>query len=281
MTAITLALACVWVAGCGVIGNEATGGVTRAKLDRAASTITMPLDEYDISDDGFATISRARELAFSGCMAQHGVADAGSPEATVKEDRTYGLWIVERAKLYGFGLAPADQTSTSSVGPSGVYRELDPAWVEARTTCMRSLSSELDAFTPPDELTTHPPSFEVRLEASNLAAKDPQWKKHRDEWWQCLRDAGLVPPANEEGWSSQQALDRPRGEAPAEKEEEIRIAVKEATCNESTALTQNLGDIEAGYQVGLIKARQAALNEQKSKNLEYVTKAETYLANHQ
>lgn len=285
MTAITLALATVCMAGCSASGNgvndQATDQLGRAKLNRVASTITMPLDEYDISDAGYATISQARELAFSNCMAKLGVKDAGSATASLSEDRVYGLWNVERAKLYGFGLVPVSQTASPSNEPAGLYRELDPEWVKARTSCMQSLASELDTFTPPDELTNHPASFEVRMDAASLAAKDPQWKIHRDEWRQCLTDAGLIPPTAEEEWSSQQARDRSRDETPSAKEEEIRIAVKEATCNEETAITQHLGDLEAGYQVGLIKTKQAALNEQKSNNQDYVANAEAYLAKNQ
>ncbi|WP_426979990.1 hypothetical protein ACQCSU_21615 (plasmid) [Pseudarthrobacter sp. O4] len=287
MTALTLALATVWIAGCGVGGNEESDEVGRARLDRVASTIIMPLDEYDISDAGWATISRARELAFANCMAKLGVIDANPPESLLSEDRDYGLWNVERARLYGFGSVPADEAPAASEEPPGVYRELDPAWVEARSSCIGSLASEVEPFTPPDEIAARPATFQVKIEAHKLAEKDPQWKAHRDEWWQCLKNVGLIAPPEEDAWSSQQTRDLtrsmadPNNPSPAEKEEEIRIAVKEATCNEETALTQKLGDIEAGYQVPLIKGKQAMLNEQKSKNLEYVAKAEKYLATHQ
>lgn len=287
MTGLTLALATGWITGCGVSGNETADRTGGARLDRVASTIIMPLDEYDISDAGWSTLSRARDLAFANCMADLGVVDAGASEPFLKEDRDYGLWNVERARLYGFGVVPMDDAPAAPEEPPGIYRELDPVWAQTRSSCIGSVASEVEPFTPPDELTAPPATSQVRMEAHRAAEKDPQWKAHRDEWWQCLKNAGLVAPPEEDAWSSQQARDLTRGMAdpenpsPAEKEEEIRIAVKEATCNEETALTQKLGDIEAGYQVPLIKAKQAVLNEQKSKNLEYVAKAEKYLATHQ
>ncbi|MBT2533957.1 hypothetical protein J7E83_17870 [Arthrobacter sp. ISL-48] len=273
----TLAVAGLLISSCG--GEVKPDESARAKIDQSNSTIVMPLDDYDISNMGYATISLAREVAIGKCMAKHAFVTTRSPQLSVAEDRDYGLWNVERAGRYGYGMIQENR-DTQSTDTKG------EAWETARSQCLSDTSSEVAGFTPPDPLMTRSATNEVRAEAQHNAQKDPKWSEYREDWWQCLKDVGLLPRTGDSDWASQQAIDiltriDPKNPSPADKEEEIRTALKEAKCNQSTQLTQRLGDLEAGYQATLIKAKQAPLNEEKTKNQAYVENAKKYLATNQ
>lgn len=91
-------------------------------------------------------------------------------------------------------------------------------------------------------------------EAYLAATGDAQWKAAREEWWDCLRDEGLVPQTGDADWGPP---------VPTELEEQIRVAIIDASCKEETDLVQRLGDVEARFQAAFIASEEAALREQR------------------
>ncbi|QHC57531.1 hypothetical protein [Rathayibacter sp. VKM Ac-2760] len=227
---------------------------------------------------------RATDIAFSHCMEKSGFTSSAArmqndPESRIG-DRTYGIWNEDQARLHGYGSAPsAVETAFESDRRKG-----GQPWQSASDDCLMRPDREVAALKPDnDELTT---SLVPRLqtEAYNAASADPAWQAAREAWWQCLRDAGLEPRTGSGEWSSQQGVAVTAAVGAdgrsIDKEEEIRVASIEARCNNETALTQTLGDLEASYQAPLIAENQAALNELKTRNQERLAALRDYLARH-
>src|SRR6218665_1428583 len=110
------------------------------------------------------------------------------------------------------------------------------------------------------------------------AEADPGWAAARVPWAACLQKAGLEP--HTDGWRSKQAQDMIMSEndVPTQGTQELsRIAYIEAKCNVESGLTQNLGNLEAGYQQPLIDANQAALNKVKEQAQQRLATAKAYI----
>ena len=87
------------------------------------------------------------------------------------------------------------------------------------------------------------------------AAGDRQLKESLDdEWKRCVKDKGLTP-------DSEVTVKEEKNirQSTVASEEEIRIAVIEAQCNQDVGRSQKLYDLEAQYQKPLIAKNQAAL----------------------
>lgn len=244
----------------------------------------MPLSEYDFVDSiaVVSLLNHARDISVGKCMETRGFEYSASgvqnaPESNIG-DRVYGIWNVEKAQLYGFGFAiPAKAQAMESDFAAG-----GESWMTAYEACGKDISADISPYLPDNEELTDSLVPRLRTEAYNLASAEPSWQQAREDWWACLREEGLTPRTEASAWSSQQAnelLGAPGGEGrSADKEEEIRIATIEATCNMQTRLAQRLGDLEAGYQEALIAQNQAALNELKTKNQERFVALQAYVA---
>lgn len=254
-----------------------------AFLDRDTMDVVLPLDEYRLSPADDRLITEAMQTAIRTCVQSHGVNGLKpTPNGSEAEERPYGLWNSERAAEYGYDFPRPDNDVPTP--PGGWSDESDPDFNRAYESCHEELEPTLASFVPPErERTT---AMDLRDDAYNLASDTPEWTAARDEWKRCIADQGLTPREEETAWSSQQAFDILKEPATgnsddAGKQEEIRIAVIEARCNESTRLTQRLADIEAQYQAALIAGHEATLNEEKEQAHAYAAAARDFLAEHQ
>ncbi|MCK6095373.1 hypothetical protein KZX06_04770 [Micrococcus sp. EYE_162] len=255
-----------------------------ARLDRDAMQVALPVDDYSLDHDSERTIDQARHVVMRTCLNAKGV--NGLPPTTSSgpaEERPYGLWNAEHAAQNGYSMPSPTPTDAPPLG--GHWNaESDPAFNAAYDACRETVSRDLASITPPEtERTT---AMDIRDDAFALASATPEWKEARKQWHDCLTARGLTPRTDDNAWSSEQGLGilttaDPENPSPADKREEVRIAVIEASCNEQTQLTQKLGDLEAGFQAALIKGKEAQLTQEKADNQKYVDAARAYLASHQ
>lgn len=271
------------VAGCSS-ANPAPDTSTKARLDRTNGQVVLPLEEYQASVDELNVTQRASQSVLRECLNRHGQKGlAPAADATgLGLDRPYGLWLPEQASQEGF----VPSTDQSTPPPGEWSDESDPAFNAAYDACRGEVGAQMDAVGVPDAALSGGLPGELATRAYDAASKTDAWKTAREEWKSCLRDHGLTPRDEESAWTSaeaQQVLgaseDGPAD--PARKKEEIRIASIEADCNESTQLTQRLGDLEASYQAPLITQNEAALQDVKAETAKHVDAARAYLASHQ
>ncbi|WP_139244907.1 hypothetical protein [Arthrobacter sp. cf158] len=249
----------------------------KVNLDYQNSMIVFPVDAYGISALERSRILLAREVVMTTCMKRFGFMDDPTTAYPKAENRNFGVWNVERVRKFGFRLIGEDAQSNQKHDEAG-------AWGEARYECLASEKSKIDEITPPDELMNGGAAAEIALKSLSLASETEAWNNAKDDWDTCISAAGLTPgldPANAK-WSSQQSFDlqvRTDQQNPSTSDaaEGIRIATIEAECNQAVRLTQTLGDIQASYQLPLIKQNEAVLTELKKKSQKYVDAAEKLL----
>ncbi len=229
----------------------------RAVLDRTAQRIELPLDRYLMSDSEMRIVEHANAILIDECMEDAGfdypAADGDWAAIAPTSERPYGLWSVESASQYGYDL-PADP-ALEAISASGAY--MTPDWSSELNACYGSteqLPLLVSGIVDADASRITAASSRGESEAYLAATADPQWKAAREEWWDCLRDEGLVPQTGDADWGPP---------VPAEREEQIRVAIIDASCKEETDLVQRLGDVEARFQAAFIASEEAALREQR------------------
>jgi len=245
----------------------------------------MPIDEYAPAPEDEVVMTHARLAILRSCLQPKGFNGVKPPEQSAQdtvEDRPYGLWLVDRARAHGFDMPPPPQAEDRTPPPSGWSDEVDPAFNQAYDSCAAEIKDQMVQVSSPATSDQGSVSMNIRMQARSLASQSEPWKAAFREWQQCLRAAGLTPPGQNDGWTSEEsrALAGTRESADTA-QEGIRIAVIEATCNEQTQLTQTLGDIEAGYQATLIRQNEAALTEESTTHAARLDAARAYLASHQ
>ncbi len=188
------------------------------------------------------------------------------------EFRNYGLWSVERAQQYGSDF-PRPELTEPTQKENEVY-----------AACRTEVEETVRSFQGDHDYLTNP-SLADRLddEAYAAAIADPEWNSARDKWRECITARGLTPDGD--SWGSEQAAEISRkqveqGITPELKQEDIRVAVIEAECNQSTNLTQTLANIEASYQAPLIRKNDAALQQEKQDIANRVELARKYIQEH-
>lgn len=246
----------------------------RAILDQETSTVRMPIDSYIPNHEEARDLSRAAEKAVNNCLKAAGHEPTPKADTGSNEDRRFGLWNIERAKLYGFGLK-GDSSEISGVDST---EEMG----QPREECLVETADETKKF---DVASMTQPggtnATEIRDQAAEFLREDPLWSEMKKSYDSCLSDQGLTPLPDE--WGSAQSDEvlvkslETDGNAGAT-EEEIRIAVLEAQCNSDLEITQQLSDREAGYQQTLIEQNEATLAKEQEQKDEAVEAARRYLA---
>lgn len=268
--------------GCAAPGRSAVepDRSARVVLDYEAARIRYPIDEFRISYEDYNTIDRAVYLMSDDCMRVRGFWAIPAVEYVSKGDRRHGLWDVDRARAYGFGL---DREQTV-LGPEPDI--FDPRWEEAYQQCLEVTGADPPAFYAARMGVGDPSllvSTRVEGEASELARADPAWTVAMERYWACLERNGLQPNRETEIFTSRQRLDlserlRAAPADPALLEESNRLAVMQATCNRDSQLAQTLGDLEASYQAPLIRRNEAVLVTEREASRRVVEEARAYIA---
>ncbi|MDO5750454.1 MAG: hypothetical protein Q4P78_04520 [Rothia sp. (in: high G+C Gram-positive bacteria)] len=249
---------------------------TRAILDYESNQIIYPLDEYYFSLREEDVMLEAYSVLRVSCLREKGYPDLKQQPIPQRMYNTYGAWSPDYAKKYGYGQNKSQESSdwdkSYSVIPSSVAAE-----------CRKEHRADFDRL----DSTSHDNEdgrfvAKLRSEAYNNAQKTPEWRQAREKWWACLSDKGLTPNKQDGKWGTQE-LDNLRSRttnqdgsqadmSQEDKTEEIRIATIAAECNVSTGMAQTLADVEASYQMPLIRKNQVKLNEikeRKGKSLEF------------
>ncbi|MEQ4566298.1 hypothetical protein [Paenarthrobacter sp. CAP02] len=249
----------------------------RVNLDYESSLIIFPVDAYRISARDRSRILLAREVIMTTCMRRFGFNDDPNAAYPEPENRNFGVWNVDRVRQYGFRLV-GEETQSGQV-----HDEAGP-WGEARYKCLSSEKSKLDEITPPDDLMNGGAAAAIALKSLSMASEIDAWNDAKDDWGDCISAAGLTPGKDltNAKWSSQQSFELQgrmdqRNPSKSDAAEGIRLATIEAECNQKVRLTQTLGDIQASYQLPLIKQDEAVLTELKKKSQKYVDAAEKLL----
>ena len=229
-----------------------------AAAPKDTNYITLPLDEYDRSDQAEDITYRAYLLILKECYAKKGydfeILENGLVSGNASQ---YGSWNVKHA---------ANHFTSSKVREEQerIYESIPE---DVRASCREEHREELDMlyFDVADE-EKYRPVERIRGEAYQRAQGDPEWKKARSDWWDCQ--------------TSKETANL-NADDPKVLEEVIRLATIEAQCSEKVRLAQRLGDIEASYQGPLIEKNQALLNDLKADRDAKIAKAREIIATHQ
>ena len=219
----------------------------KAQLDFENNYITLPLDEYDMSDQAQDITYRAHLLIRKECYAKKGydfeILENGWVSGKAAQ---YGLWNVKHVANHFTFLKVGEEQDR-------IYKSIPE---DVRASCREEHREELDMlyFDVADE-EKYRPVGRIRSEAYQRAQGDPEW--------------------------TSKELASLNADDPKVLEEVIRLATIEAQCSEKVRLAQRLGDIEASYQGPLIEKNQALLNDLKAYRDAKIAKAREIIATHQ
>ena len=258
-----------------------------AIFDAEQDIVKMPLDDYLYYERTNYEYT-AFQIAMKQCYAEHGqnyTSQAPHSEGAPRGEmgRKYGPWNVEYAQKYGFqkrdpnAAAPISFNSGESMSPE---ERLD-------IECYPKARETLDAAVPEGKRPENEGQStysRISTEAVNAVYGSKLHRELEEKWKQCVSNRGLTPikagaVAEEsplaEQWSKNDGIDEPASE------EEIRIATIQAECNQQVGMSQQLYDLEAQYQMPLIRKYQSQLEQDRKAERERDEKFKQYVLEHQ
>ena len=260
-----------------------------AIFDAEQDIVKMPLDDYSHYEGGTHYEYTAFKIAMKQCYAEHGQSYTDPDQAPQSESapsgdpgRKYGPWNVEYAKKYGFqkydpNAAPISFNSPESLSPEE----------QLRTECLDKARETLDAAVPEGkrpENDVQSTYSRIYTEAGNAVYGGKLHRELEEKWKQCVSDRGLTPikagAVAEESPLNEQLSKNGGFNEPAS-EEEIRIATIQAECNQQVGMSQQLYDLEAQYQMPLIRKYQSQLEQDRKAERERDEKFKQYVLEHQ
>ena len=260
-----------------------------AIFDAEQDIVKMPLDDYSHYEGGTHYEYTAFKIAMKQCYAEHGQSYTDPDQAPQSESapsgdpgRMYGPWNVEYAKKYGFqkrdpNAAPISFSSPESLSPEE----------QLRTECHDKARETLEAAVPEGkrpENDVQSTYSRIYTEAINAVYGSKLHRELEEKWKQCVSDRGLTPRSAgsvaEETPLAEQLSKNDGFNKPAS-EEEIRIATIQAECNQQVGMSQQLYDLEAQYQMPLIRKYQSQLEQDRKAERERDEKFKQYVLEHQ
>ena len=259
-----------------------------AIFDAGQDIVKMPLDDYTYYERTHYEYT-AFQIAMKQCFAEHGQNytiqapySEGAPRGEM--GRKYGPWNVEYAQKYGLqkrdpnAAAPISYNSGESMSPED----------QLRTECYPKARETLDAAVPEgkrkDNDTTQPTYIRLENEAGKAVYGSDLHKELEEKWKQCVSDRGLTPRSAgsvaEETPLAEQLSKNDGFNKPAS-EEEIRIATIQAECNQQVGMSKQLYDLEAQYQMPLIRKYQSQLEQERQADRDRDEKFKQYVQEHQ
>ena len=260
-----------------------------AIFDAEQDIVKMPLDDYLYYEGGTHYEYTAFQIAMKQCFAEHGqnyTIPAPDSESAPRGDfgRKYGPWNVEYAQKYGFqkrdpnnAAAPISYNSGESMSPED----------KLRTECYPKARETLEAAVPEGkrpENEGQSTSSRISTEAGNAVYGSKLHRELEEKWKQCVSDRGLTPRSAgsvaEETPLAEQ-LSKNNGFNEPASEEEIRIATIQAECNQQVGMSKQLYDLEAQYQMPLIRKYQSQLDQERQADRDRDEKFKQYVLEHQ
>ncbi|MDU2066989.1 MAG: hypothetical protein E6713_19405 [Sporomusaceae bacterium] len=258
-----------------------------AVFDAGQDIVKMPLDDYTYYERTHYEYT-AFQIAMKQCFAEHGQNytiqapySEGAPRGEM--GRKYGPWNVEYAQKYGLqkrdpnAAAPISYNSGESMSPED----------QLRTECYPKARETLEAAVPEGkrpENEGQSTSSRISTEAGNAVYGSTLHRELEEKWKQCVSNRGLTPnkagSVAEESPLAEEDSKSGGTNAPAS-EEEIRIATIMAECNQQVGMSQQLYDLEAQYQMPLIRKYQSQLEQDRKAERERDEKFKQYVLDHQ
>ena len=259
-----------------------------AVFDAEQDIVKMPLDDYTYYERTHYEYT-AFQIAMKQCFAEHGQNytiqapySEGAPRGEM--GRKYGPWNVEYAQKYGFqkrdpnnAAAPISYHSGESMSPED----------KLRTECYPKARETLEAAVPEGkrpENEGQSTSSRISTEAGNAVYGSKLHRELEEKWKQCVSDRGLTPRSAgsvaEETPLAEQLSKNDGFNKPAS-EEEIRIATIQAECNQQVGMSKQLYDLEAQYQMPLIRKYQSQLEQERQADRDRDEKFKQYVQEHQ
>ena len=260
-----------------------------AIFDAEQDIVKMPLDDYLYYERGTHYEYTAYQIAMKQCYAEHGQSYTDPDQAPQSESapsgdpgRKYGPWNVEYAQKYGFqkrdpNAAPISFSSPESLSPEE----------QLRTECHDKARETLEAAVPEGkrlENDVQSTYSRISTDAGNAVYGSKLHRELEEKWKQCVSDRGLTPRSAgsvaEETPLAEQ-LSKNNGFNEPASEEEIRIATIQAECNQQVGMSKQLYDLEAQYQMPLIRKYQSQLEQDRKAERERDEKFKQYVLEHQ
>ena len=258
-----------------------------AIFDAEQDIVKMPLDDYLYYERTNYEYT-AFQIAMKQCYAEHGqnyTSQAPHSEGAPRGEmgRKYGPWNVEYAQKYGFqkrdpnAAAPISFNSGESMSPE---ERLD-------IECYPKARETLDAAVPEGKRPENEGQStysRISTEAGNAVYGSKLHRELEEKWKQCVSNRGLTPnkagSVAEESPLNEQRSKNGGYNEPAS-EEEIRIATIQAECNQQVGMSKQLYDLEAQYQMPLIRKYQSQLEQERQADRDRDEKFKQYVQEHQ
>ena len=260
-----------------------------AIFDAEQDIVKMPLDDYLYYERTNYEYT-AFQIAMKQCYAEHGQSYTDPDQAPQSESaprgdpgRMYGPWNVEYAKKYGFQKRDPNAKAPISVTPGASLSPEERLIIECEDKARETLDAAVPEGKRPENDVQSTYS-RISTEAVNAVYGSKLHRELEEKWKQCVSNRGLTPikagaVAEEsplaEQWSKNDGIDEPASE------EEIRIATIQAECNQQVGMSKQLYDLEAQYQMPLIRKYQSQLEQDRKAERERDEKFKQYVLDHQ
>ena len=258
-----------------------------AIFDAEQDIVKMPLDDYSYYERTNYEYT-AFQIAMKQCFAEHGqnyTIQAPYSESAPRGDlgRKYGPWNVEYAQKYGFQKRDPNAKAPISVTPGASLSPEERLIIECEDKARETLDAAVPEGKRPENDVQSTYS-RIYTEAGNAVYGSKLHRELEEKWKQCVSDRGLTPRSAgsvaEETPLAEQLSKNGGFNEPAS-EEEIRIATIQAECNQQVGMSQQLYDLEAQYQMPLIRKYQSQLEQDRKAERERDEKFKQYVLEHQ
>ena len=258
-----------------------------AIFDAEQDIVKMPLDDYLYYERTNYEYT-AFQIAMKQCYAEHGqnyTSQAPHSEGAPRGEmgRKYGPWNVEYAQKYGFQKRDPNAAAPISVTPGASLSPEERLDIE----CYPKARETLDAAVPEGKRPENEGQStysRISTEAGNAVYGSKLHRELEEKWKQCVSNRGLTPnkagSVAEESPLNEQRSKNGGYNEPAS-EEEIRIATIQAECNQQVGMSKQLYDLEAQYQMPLIRKYQSQLEQERQADRDRDEKFKQYVQEHQ
>lgn len=249
--------------------DRAAGAGARAVLNEATGEVVLPMSAYWYSDRENVLVNSAVAFLIYDCVEDAGftVAPWGG-DGKGLQDRRYGQWSKTLAAKNG---VKPEIRKVAGVMPEQPDRPaLSAEHQQAETKCSNTVGRAgfpefLEGLA--GDLSVQQ---QITQDAVGLTARDPEYLAYREDWQRCLAEKGLKLVAGDT-WTVASG---------GSKEDEIRVAVLDVDCKESSGGARKPYDIFAQYQAALMKGHQAELNVLAEQKAAAVERAKQVLRDH-
>ena len=258
-----------------------------AVFDAEQDIVKMPLDDYTYYERTHYEYT-AFQIAMKQCFAEHGQNytiqapySEGAPRGEM--GRKYGPWNVEYAQKYGFQKRDPNAKPPISVTPGASLSPEERLIIECDDKARETLEAAVPEGKRPEN-EGQSTSSRISTEAGNAVYGSKLHRELEEKWKQCVSDRGLTPRSAgsvaEETPLAEQLSKNDGFNKPAS-EEEIRIATIQAECNQQVGMSKQLYDLEAQYQMPLIRKYQSQLEQERQADRDRDEKFKQYVQEHQ